>query len=414
MGSTSIWQAEATQETAMDFRWPALKANIEADVVVIGAGITGLSAALFLARGGARVVILEARDVAAGASGRNGGFLLSGTSESYAAAIEHLGRERARRVWAFSAANHVMVRELIAELADVGMDCSYQQVGSLRIATSDEEMSELVASVALLREDGWRADLAERVELPAHLGEHGYYGGIFYPDDAEVHPARYVRGIARLAVAAGASIYGESPVTALRFADDGWLAQTPSGSVRCSTLLLATNAWTGELGPRLGQLDLARLIVPQRGQMLATDPVEARLFFCPCYADEGYQYWRQRQDGRLVIGGWRNTSFATEAVLDETPGDVVQGHMDRFLRETLGLSDVRVAHRWAGVMAFSPDGLPLVGGIPGVERAYIAAGYTGHGNAMAVRSARMLADIIIRGRADDEDLFAPARFDAAM
>ena len=132
---------------------------------------------------------------------------------------------------------------------------------------------------------------------------------------------------------------------------------------------------------------------------------------CPCYADKGYQYWRQLPDGRLAVGGWRNHAIASEYGLDETPNETVQPHLERFVRETLGLLDARVEHRWAGVMAFSADGMPLVGKLPGHEHIYLAGGYTGHGNAYAISAARVLTALIQGRTHPDTDLFDPARFE---
>ena len=162
--------------------------------------------------------------------------------------------------------------------------------------------------------------------------------------------------------------------------------------------------------PQLGAEWLAQAITPTRGQMLSTAPVAERLFDCPCYADDGYQYWRQLADGRLAIGGWRNHSFATEYSSDETPAESVQSHLESFLRETLRLPDLAIEHRWAGIMAFSSDGLPLIGALPGVEGCYLAGGYTGHGNAYALHAAWVLAELIAGRTPADADLFDPARF----
>jgi len=175
-------------------------------------------------------------------------------------------------------------------------------------------------------------------------------------------------------------------------------------------LVLATNAWLPEIGGLLGATWLSRCITPTRGQILATEPIEERIFPCPCSANEGYQYWRQLSDGRLVVGGWRNQSFATETTTNETPGEEVQRHLDAFVHETLDLKSVRVTHRWAGIMAFSADGLPLVGRLSGPQHCYISGGYTGHGNASALQAARIISELV-QGRTHPEsDLFDPARF----
>lgn len=408
MGSTSFWQADIQADTAPGIGVGPLEGTADADVTVIGGGITGTSAALWLARAGARVVLLEGRRIAAGASGRNGGFLLAGTSETYAAAIQRYGRERARRIWAFNVGNQELAVGLVGELGERGWTCGYRQAGSLRIAASEAEQADISRGVALMREDGWQAEPLSRESLPATL-RAAYLGAAYYPQDAQIQPARFVTGIARLAIEAGAAIHEQSPATSITRDASGFSVTTAGGSARSRSLLLATNAWTGELAGAIGAEWLGQVVVPTRGQVLATAPVEERLFDCPCYADEGYQYWRQLDDGRLVVGGWRNRSFATEASADETPGEPVQRHLDGFVRDTLGLRDTAIEYRWAGIMAFSPDDLPLVGPVPGVPGCFIAAGYTGHGNAYALRASRLVTDLLTARDHPDADLFAPTR-----
>lgn len=408
MGSMSFWQAEVRRQAPDDVVAIPLRGRVEAEAVIVGGGITGTSAALWLARSGVRVVLLEGRQIAAGASGRNGGFLLGGTSETYGTAIDRYGRERARRVWAFNVGNQELAVGLVRELAERGWDCGYRQTGSLRIAASPRELEDVTRSIGLMREDGWEADPVAREDLPPTL-RTAYLGAAYYPRDAQIQPARFVTGIARLAVEAGALVHENSPATSIEVGDGGFVVSVGEGRVHARSLLLATNAWTGEVGRSLGAEWLSQAIVPTRGQVLSTAPIEERLFACPCYADEGYQYWRQLDDGRLVVGGWRNRSFETEACSDETPGQEVQRHLDGFVHATLGQPDLRIEHRWAGVMAFSPDELPLVGRLPGVPNCYIAAGYTGHGNAYALRASRVLADLLAGKAHDDAALFDPAR-----
>jgi glycine/D-amino acid oxidase-like deaminating enzyme len=413
MGSVSFWQSEQSTHAPQALQAAPLAETITADVVVIGAGITGTALALDLARGGARVVVLEGREVAASASGRNGGFLLGGTAEPYASSVARYGHERAKRIWAFSVENHTLARQMVDELEWRAWDCGYQQAGSLRIARTPEELAEVHESVRLLAADGWEAEALGATDLPERL-RRTYLGGSFHPFDGEIQPAHFVRGLARLAELAGATFYEASPVTELREEGDHMLARTPGGVVRAERAVLATNALLPELLVEVGADALAAKIAPTRGQMLATEPVAEDLFVWPCYADEGYQYWRQLTDGRLVVGGWRNHSFATENTDDETPGPPVQDHLERFVRETLGLSEARapIARRWAGIMAFSADGLPLVGRVPGTERCYVSGGYTGHGNAYALRSAHIVAELLRGQLHPDADLFDPARFEA--
>src|SRR5581483_5800335 len=174
MSSTSFWQADIS---SADF--PAsepLRGSQYADVAIVGAGITGAAAALWLARAGAKVTILEGREIAAGASGRNGGFLANGTTESYADTIARHGREQARRIWAFTVRNHELAAGLIAELTGQGWDCGYRRNGSLKLAAGASELAALRADEALLREDGWEVESVGLRDIPPRL-RHLYRGG---------------------------------------------------------------------------------------------------------------------------------------------------------------------------------------------------------------------------------------------
>ena len=409
-GSVSFWQDEArsTQQ-----RYAALEQRVTADVAIIGAGITGAACALWLARAGSRVIVLEQETVAHGASGRNGGFLIAGTAETYERAIALYGRERARRLFTFSAANNQTVRELAAESEARGWATGYRRTGSMRLADSPAELAEVQASLALLAEDGWPAETVDEDHLLPCLRGH-YLGGAYYPNDGELQPARFVLGLARLAAQAGATFYERTPALSVREADDAVSIETSAGAVQAQTLIFATNAWLGELLSRLPEPQTSlgsRSVTPTRGQMLATAPIAGRFFDCPIYAHYGYQYWRQLQDGRLVVGGWRDYApDRDQSAPTQAPTDTVQQHLDRFLFETLTLPRATpITHRWAGLMAFTPDSLPVVGWAPGSQRVLLCGGYTGHGNAMAARCARVAADLALGTANLEAEMFRPER-----
>jgi glycine/D-amino acid oxidase-like deaminating enzyme len=162
--------------------------------------------------------------------------------------------------------------------------------------------------------------------------------------------------------------------------------------------VVCTNAYSEALLPRVR-------IVPIRGQILATAPVPERHFPRPVYAHRGYRYWRQTAEGRVLVGGWRNTAFDEETGTDARPTETIQRHLDAFLAEH-GIS-VPVTHRWAGIMGFSHDSLPYVG--RRADGIYMSAGFTGHGNAFAVVGGEIVTSLIRSGRHPDADLFDPER-----
>ncbi len=408
--SLSFWQDDAQSRQQ---HYAALAGPASAEVAIIGGGITGAACALWLARAGRRVILLEQETIAHGASGRNGGFLIAGTAETYERAIALYGRARARRLFTFSAANNQAVRDLAAELEQQGWATGYRRTGSLRLADSPAELAEVQTSLALLAEDGWPSETIDEVHLPARLCGH-YLGGAYFPDDGELQPARFVLGLARLASQAGASIHERAPALSIQETGETVSIETPAGIVQAQTVIFAGNAWLGDL-LRLLPEPPARLaeraVTPTRGQMLATAPIEERLFDCPIYAHYGYQYWRQLQDGRLVIGGWRDHApDRDQHAPTQAPTDLVQGHLERFLFEVLKLpAETPITHRWAGLMAFTPDSLPVVGWAPGSRRILLCGGYTGHGNAMAVLCAQVAADLACGTPNTEAEIFRPER-----
>ncbi len=413
MGSTSLWQAEL-KEADNALSTNPLKGSVETEVAVIGAGITGTATALWLARDGINVRVLEARSIAAGASGRNGGFIAYGTTASYSNVIQRYGREQARRLWAFTLRNHELLKSLIDELEQGGWSCSYRRNGSMKLALSEPELEQVTQSTSLLIEDGWEVQIVPRNHLPVRL-QNAYFGGAYYPANGEFHPAKFVTGLASLAKQAGAVFHNESQVIEISANEDGILLHTPGGTIHARTLVLATNAWLPELGTLVGANWLSSCIFPTRGQVIATEPVSEQLFPYPCSADEGYQYWRQLSDGRLVVGGWRNRSFDTELqTYDETPNEAIQQHLDAFVHETLKLPHINITNRWAGIMGFTADSLPLIGRLPGVPNCFIAGGYTGHGNAFAIHAAKLVSEMVQGKMNPDVELFDPARFDSGL
>jgi gamma-glutamylputrescine oxidase len=413
VGSTSLWQLEMKGQD-LPFVTDPIKGILETEVAVIGAGITGTATALWLSRAGIQVRVLETRGIAAGASGRNGGFISYGTTASYTNTIQRYGREQARRLWAFTIRNHEFLKGFIDEMEQSGWSCSYRRNGSMKLALNEPEFEQVIQSASLLNEDGWEVQIVHRNDLPRRL-RTAYFGGAYYPANGEFHPARFVTGLALLAQQAGAIFHSESQVIGITANEDGILLQTPGGTVHARTLILATNAWLPELGALVGANWLSSCIFPTRGQIIATEPVSEQLFPCPCSADEGYQYWRQLPDGRLVVGGWRNRSFDTELqTYDETPNEAVQQHLDAFVHETLNLPQLNIANRWAGIMGFTADSLPLIGRLPGVPNCYIAGGYTGHGNAFAIHAALVISELVQRKIHPDVELFDPARFDRGL
>jgi glycine/D-amino acid oxidase-like deaminating enzyme len=167
--------------------------------------------------------------------------------------------------------------------------------------------------------------------------------------------------------------------------------------VRAGAVVVCVNAYSQHLVPLR--------VRPVRGQMLATAPVASRVFERPAYANRGYRYWRQRADGSLLVGGWRDTAADEEVGEEERTTPRIQQQLERFLREHC--ADAKVTHRWAGTMGFSHDALPYVGRLN--SGVLVNAGFTGHGMAFATATGELVADLLRGEKRNETDLFAPER-----
>jgi glycine/D-amino acid oxidase-like deaminating enzyme len=380
-----------------------LAGEATADVAVLGGGLTGVAASYFLAARGCKVAIVERDVLASGASGRNAGFLLRGVANTYSVAIKSHGRERSKLLWTISRDNHALIHSLVESEK---LDCLYAARGSYTLALSEQEAKALSRSAQALHEDGFPAEYLDDTAVERVFPGGGFLSGLFNPGDGEIHPVRFVRGLARAAERKGARIFERTPVTKLDLGATSAVLETPGGRLSSSMVLLASNAWTGLLHP---YFDGA--IVGMRGQMLATAPCPQRILPAPVYADFGFEYFRQLPDGRVLAGGGRRASLDTELTFADRPTEKVQEAIESFLHScfpaTRGLA---VTHRWAGIMGFSCDELPNVGPVPGSVNVYAAAGYHGHGLGYAIIAGKAVSEMMLDGKTSvPSEIFSPRR-----
>lgn len=342
------------------------------DVAVVGAGITGVALARRLVRDGASVCLLERDHLGSGATGRNAGFLLTGVAANYAAATTRYTRARAAEIWQFTIDNHRLLVEALA-----GADVGYARRGSWVLPASTGERDQLLAAATLLREDGLPGEWHDRA--PDSGGGPG--GGLLTPGDGEIDPVRALDAIAS-AIPPGVVFEG---VQVVGVESSGGEARVHAGGteVVAAKVVLATNGYTPRLLPGLP-------VRAVRAQMLATSPAARTITARPVYSDYGYRYWRQLGDGRVLLGGFRNTAMEAEVGDDDAPTAALQARLDRHLQSVSPGS--RVTHRWAGTMGFTPDELPLVGPVPGQSNVFFCGGYSGHGLGFALHAAEVLVD----------------------
>jgi len=345
------------------------------DVAIVGAGVTGCSAALRLAEAGLSVRVHDKRGVAEGASGRNGGFALSGGATRYDVARETYGREQALHLWRWT-------EEALDRMERLAGD-ALTRPGSFRLAADEEEREQIRAEYEALHEDGIAAEWID--DFPR------FHGAISHPGDGSIQPARFVRRLAARAAAAGAELREHGEVADVDALD-------------AERVIVATDGYGHGLLP-----ELADALWPVRGQVVVSEPLERVLYDRPHYARQGFDYWQQLPDRRLLLGGFRDVSIMDEMTDVEETTPTIQASLERFLAE-LSEGEARISHRWAGIFALTQDMLPLVGTVPGRDGVWIAAGYSGHGNVMGFGCGELVADAILGQRAPLLELFDPARF----
>jgi glycine/D-amino acid oxidase-like deaminating enzyme len=373
----SLWAATAAPGPALQ----PLVRDARAQIAVIGAGYTGLSAALHLSAAGRDVVVLEAGEVGERASGLNGGQVIPGLKHDPDTLEEKFGPVAGPSLVATVAAGPDVVFDLIQKH---GIACAATRTGWIQPAASEAALEAITGRVQQWQRRGADVELLTAAQVARLTGSQRYSGGWIDRRGGTVQPLSYVRGLARAALEAGARIFSRTPAMTLERAGREWRVRTPEGSVTSATVILATNAYTdGLVDP------LRRTLIPVPSLQVATEPLPPglRQSVLPggqAASDTGHllRYFRLDSTGRLVMGSrgaFGAASLATAA-----------RHHYRAVREIYPqLQGVRYEFQWGGLVAMTRDHLPHLHEVaPGV---LAGLGYNGRGVAMATVMGRLLA-----------------------
>ncbi len=384
----SFWQATAEVPFVAD----ALPGEI--DTVVIGGGLLGGCTAYWLARNGVRVALIERNGPAAGASGRNGGFIGVGTAEDYPSAIKRIGHADARAIWELTIQSQVLLRQV---LADEMLDCEYREPGHLNLALGEEQFEHHASVSAALHADGFTRELLDRQQTQAlintPLGPE-ITGALLNPVGGLLHSARLIQGLIGSARRHGA-LACIATVHRLTAHDGGVQVETSNGRIFAKSVVVAANAWTDEIVPAL-----RGIITPVRGQVLSYASMD-RVFTTGMGAavTPTGEYWHQVPDGSIVLGGCRASAPGGEVgertlELHQTVQTAIEGVFPQLFPQ---LSRLNVERRWAGLMAFTSDYLPVADVVPGIPGAWVVGGFCGHGMPFGMRLGQLLAQAASSG-----------------
>lgn len=362
--------------------------NVEGrtDVVIIGGGLTGCSAALGLARQGASVAVLEAGLVMGQASGRNGGHCNSGLAHDYGSLAKALGPESAL---AFHKAHVDAVDTVERLIHEESIDCGFHRPGRLKLAAKPEHFPKLERAYQALRDVDPYVELVEPARIREEVDSSAFHGGLLQSRGAQFHIGKFGIGLAHAAARAGARIYENAAVTALRRHGKGFEVQTQRGTITAQKVMVATGATTqGPFGW------FRRRIVPVGSFIVVTEPLEKTVLDRLLRHGRNYvtsknigNYFRPTRDNRLLFGG-RARFAMSDRRSDEKSGYILQAALGRIFPE---LSGVRIDYCWGGLVDMTADRLPRAGQHNGL---YYAMGYSGHGVQMAVGTGLAMAEVM--------------------
>ncbi len=374
---------------------PPLEGDVEADVCVVGAGLSGCSAALHLAERGYKVVLLEADRVGYGASGRSGGQIIPGYACGMAKLAAQLGKADAKRLWDISVEAVGLTRDLVAKNR---IDCDLVW-GHMHVGIKPRQREELLEWQREQEGDyGYRLlRFMERDEVRQWVASERYLAGLLDSGAGHLHPLRFTLGVGRAAVAAGARLHEHSRVTQVEHGPVVTV-RTDRGSVRAPFVALCANVGHEELSRPLARRNIGVASYIVATKPLGADRAKALLKDNVAIADLNWiiDYFRLSSDHRLLFGGRVSYSGVD-------PLGTARATRQRMLKVFPQLADVEIDYAWGGMIDISMSRAPDFGRL--APNVYYLQGYSGHGMLLAPIAGKVAAEAIA-GQAERFDVFA--------
>jgi len=383
--ASSIWQATSPRRIPKPAAWQ----DENCEIVIIGAGLTGLSAALHLARKGHQVTLIEARTVGFGGTGRNNGQVIPVLSAAEPDAIENRFGETGQR---FVKLLQNSASDLFDLIRAEGIECEACQTGWFQPAHTPEHMRVSQSRVNAWAKRGAPVTLLDQQQSADVIGSKRWFGGMFNPTGGHINPLMFARGLMDVCVAAGVKIYEQTPAHEIKRCGDSWQIKTPEATLTCAALLLATNAYTGAIAHSLAPI-IRRSFVPITAWQMATAPMNAAqsaniLPENPAISDTrgDLNFFRKDAENRLITGS--SLMFKTMAE------PRLRQRISKRLADTFPqLTDIKFSHIWSGYVGMTVDFFPR---FHQMGPNYIAfTGYNGRGLALTVPLGIQLAEALL-------------------
>lgn len=384
MEQLSMWEATANERKERQ----TLQGDQHCDAVIIGGGFSGLSTAYHLQQKDCNTIVLEKERVGFGASGRNGGEVLTGYIGSMESHAKKKGLEAARQMWQLSLDSIDLIENIIQSHQ---ISCAFTRNGDFHAAYKPSHVDAMKRDQEVMARDFnyEKIKVVEQPDLKSELNTPFYHGGRVDESSAHFHPLNYALGLAETVEELGGTIYEKSEALSYRKESGKVIVTTNNGRVVANELVIVTNAYSGDF-----QKTIKKTIVPVESIMIATEPLSEELMKDLIKHDRAVSdtknllyYFRRTSDHRMAFGGSGRSS-----------GKRDQKNLFNNLREGMisvfpQLKDARVEYRWGGKVGFTQEMLPYMGRLE--DGAHYAFGFAGHGAAMASMAGKLIAENIL-------------------
>lgn len=364
-----------------------IECDHDIDICIIGAGITGLTAAIELSALGYSVVVVEQETIGAGGSGRSGGQVLIGYNESLSTLVERYGQCTANQLWQMSEEALSITRDYIDRY---DIDCDLRE-GQLCLTRTTTGLANYVKYQHEMEEQGVEATILTGDDLTDKIDTNYYIAGLYEKNSFHLHPLNYTLGLANAAIKNGAQIFHQSPVTAIDLKQSR--VNVGTFTIKASQIILAGNALIGNLTP-----GLAKSMVPVTSHIIATqildhNPIPAN----PACSDDVtlLNYFRMSADGRLLFGG-------RPGIFSKNPEDCKRIMRQRMLRVFPQLKSAEIDWSWSGMVGVTQPQIPQLKRLQ--PNVWVAQGYSGHGMALSGLAGNLVASAI-NGNSEKFEIF---------
>ena len=396
--ANSLWAS--TAEPLRTF--PVLWGEVQAEIVIIGAGYTGLSAAHHIAKSGLAPVVLEANRPGWGASGRNGGVITAKFRQSFRGIDAAHGRAMAKRMYEIAHESTEIVEELVSEFGITSARLT--RTGQVKAAHNHATLKAAIDEADWMKREMGDAEvrILDAHEVREETGSQAFVGGVLNPGSGGIHPLNYLHGLAEGIAARGIAIYQESPALRLRRENGRVVVETPQGTVRARQVIIATNSYSDLTD---ATRHMQHTLVPFRSAIIATGRLPHNLAGSLMPTGRTYtetkrmMRWFRMVDNRVIFGG--RGAFGKQD--SEAAFNALRKAMVGIFPD---LSDVPLAFKWSGLVGMTLDSMPHIGRLD--DQTLFSMGYNGAGVAMSSLMGRYLA-AFVRGEQPDVGLLDASR-----